>query len=140
MVIASHTIGPNGGAMNATTGLTRLRLRVPAHALAYRVQFTFTRPRLSDLRNAIPKGTRLRVGFALLANRTNGTPIRGSFSNRPVSIVVSNPTLTKQARVLAWNETRHRFVRIAAVARTGRSLSPPATQTNSSSSRQGRNP
>jgi hypothetical protein len=119
VVIASHTIGPNGGMLTVTTGLTRLRLSVPAHALAHRVQFTFTRPRLSGLQNAIPKGKRLRVGFALLANRTSGEQIRGSFSQRPVSIIISSRMLTKGAQVLVWNPARHRFVRVAAVVRTG---------------------
>ncbi len=120
LVIASRTIGPNGGVLNAKHGPTRLHLRIPAHTMSQRVQFTFTRPRLSGLKNAIPKGMRLHAGFALLANRTDGTPTRGWFSRRRVSIVISNRTLNKKTRVLAWNKARNRFVRVPAASRRGR--------------------
>lgn len=119
-VIASRTIASKGGALSAASGQTVLNLKVPAHALARTVQFTFTRPRLPGLRTAIPKGKHLLVGFALLANRTSGAPIRGSFSKRAVSITISNRTLTRRAQVLAWNPARHRFAPFAAVVRTGR--------------------
>ena len=119
IVISSRTIGPNGGTMSGKTGHTRLRLKVPAHALARRVQLTFTRPRLSGLRHAIQRGKHLVVGFALLANKTNGAPIAGSFSRRPVSTTVANRTFTRRTQVLAWSPARRRFVRFAAVVRTG---------------------
>jgi hypothetical protein len=125
VVIASRTIGPNGGTLSVTIGHTGLRLKVPAHALARPVQFTFTRPRLSDLRTAVPKGKHLVVGFALLADAPSGGQIRGSFSRSPVLIAISNRTLTRRAQVLAWNPAHHQFVRFAAVVRTGQIVVAP---------------
>lgn len=120
VVIASRTIGPDGGSLNATTGHVALRLAVPAHVLTRRVQFTITRPRLAGLRTAKPKGKRLIVGFALLANDSNGRQIRGSFSRRPVVLTLSSRVLPRTAQVFAWSPGRHRFVRYAAVVRAGR--------------------
>jgi hypothetical protein len=120
VVIASRTIGPGGGSLSATTGHAAVRLAVPAHALTRRVQFTITRPRLSGLRAATPKGQRLIVGFALLANDSNGRQIRGWFSRRPVVLTLSGRALTRTAQVFAWSPGRHRFVRYAAVIRAGK--------------------
>jgi hypothetical protein len=119
-VIASRTIGRSGGTLNVKTGHTGLRLNIPKRALTRRVQFTFTRPRLSGVRTAVPKGKRLVVGFALLANEGSGGPIRGLFSRRAVSIAISDRGVTQNTQVLAWNQARHRFVRFAAVAQKGR--------------------
>ena len=57
IVIASKTFGPAGGNLSAKVGKTRLRLHVNRGALNRKIVFTFTRPRLGNLRNRLPRGT-----------------------------------------------------------------------------------
>ena len=114
IVLASRTIGPAGGTLAARTGRTSIRLVVGPRTLKQRVQFTLTRPRLSQLKSATPKGTRLVTGFALLANRVDGTPIRGAFSKTTVRLIVSDTRISKKSTVLGWKQSLHRFARVAA--------------------------
>ena len=114
IVLASHTIGPAGGTLAARTGRTSIRLVVRPRTLKQRVQFTLTRPRLSQLKSSTPKGTRLVTGFALLANRVDGTPIRGAFSKTTVRLTVSDTRISQEINRARLEQSLHRFVRVAA--------------------------
>jgi hypothetical protein len=113
-VLASRTIGPAGSTLAARTGRTSIRLVVGRRTLKQRVQFTLTRPRLLQLKSATPKGTRIVTGFALLANRLDGTPISGAFSKTNVHLIVSDTRISTKSTVLGWKPNLRRFARVDA--------------------------
>ena len=96
IVLVSRTMGHTGGTLAARTGRTSIRLVVRPRTLKQRVQFTLTRPRLSQLKSSTPRGTRLLTGFALLANRVDGTPILGAFSKATVRLTVSDTIISQE--------------------------------------------
>jgi hypothetical protein len=114
IVIASKTFGPAGGNLSAKVGKTRLTLHVNRGALSRRILFTFTRPRLANLRNRLPHGTVPVMGIALLAMHPNGRFITGKFGKSPVRVTVRDRRITKRSKVLSWSTHKKRFVRYGA--------------------------
>ena len=120
IVIASKTFGPAGGNLSAKVGKTRLRLHVNRGALNRKIVFTFTRPRLGNLRNRLPRGTVPLTGIALLARHPNGRFITGKFGKSPVRVTVLDRRITKRSGVLIWSTHKKRFVRYGATITAGK--------------------
>jgi hypothetical protein len=122
IIVASKTIGPAGGVVKGTTGRTTIQLTVRPQTLARPVQFTLTRPRLSQLSRYVPKGWRLTTGFALLTNQVNGVPISSRFSSTPAGIVISDPRINQNTVIGAWNPSVARFTLVSARVQNGRAV------------------
>ncbi len=119
-MIASKTFGSAGGNLTAKAGKTHLTLHVQRGALSRRTLFTFTRPRLGNLRKRVPHGTVPVAGIALLARHPNGQFITGKFGKSAVRITVVDKKITKRSTVLIWNAKKKRFVHYRATVRAGK--------------------
>jgi hypothetical protein len=121
IVIASRTFGPYGGMLRAHRGSTTFILSVPRGALSRRTQFTLTGAHGPAVQRHLRRGLRLKVAVAVLANLPSGKPIKGTFSRRPVHLLILNRHVASNSEALRWSGRRRAFIPLGgAQVRRGR--------------------